>query len=272
MSAARLELRGVGMSYGPSSVLAQIDLRFDRAEMVALAGPNGAGKSTLLGIMSALRPDYTGSCKVYGIEAPRWRRRDFARKVALVPQSLQFDFPFTAEEVVYMGRTPHAGGFFESPRDRAAAREAMEMTDILDFAGRDFRSLSGGERQRVVLASAIAQQPEILLLDEPTSSLDLAHQFSIYALLRRLSASGLLVIAATHDLNLAAAYSDRIVLLRKGRLIADADPCEALSSDRIRGVFGVRGEWLARSSGPPWIAFEELPREPGGGAPTRPAQ
>jgi iron complex transport system ATP-binding protein len=273
MTTPRLELRDVGMAYGPSHVLAHVDLRFDRAQMVALAGPNGAGKSTLLGIMAALRPGYTGSCKLYGIEGPRWRRRDFARKVALVPQSLQFDFPFTAEEVVYMGRTPHAGGFFESPRDRAAAHSAMEMTDMLDFAARDFRSLSGGERQRVVLASAIAQQPEILLLDEPTSSLDLAHQFSIYALLRKLTASGLLVIAATHDLNLAAAYSDRVVLLRKGLLVADADPCEALSSNRIKDVFGVRGEWLARSTGRPWIAFEEsLPEDRSGESSARPPQ
>jgi iron complex transport system ATP-binding protein len=251
-----LETVSVGMTYGTSPVLADISLRFETPQMVALAGPNGAGKSTLLGIMAGLRPGYSGSCRLYGIEAPRWRRRDFARQVAFVPQSLRLDFPFTAQEVVYMGRTPHAGGFFESSRDREAARHAMDLTDMGEFAHRDFRALSGGERQRVVLASALAQEPQVLLLDEPTTFLDLSHQFAIYSLLRRLSQDGILVIAATHDLNLAAAYSDRVVVLQKGRVVADDGPCDALSTDRIRAVFNVRAEWVQRADGRPFIAYD----------------
>ena len=253
---AILETISVGMAYGASQVLADVNLRFDSPQMVALAGPNGAGKSTLLGIMAGLRPGYTGSCRLYGTESPRWRRRDFARKVAFVGQSLRLEFPFTAQEVVYMGRTPHAGGFFENSRDRDIARHAMELTDMGEFAHRDFRALSGGERQRVVLASALAQEPQVLLLDEPTTFLDLSHQFAIYSLLRRLSASGILVIAATHDLNLAAAYSDRVVVLQKGRVFADAPPSEALSTDRIRAVFNVRAEWVQRADGRPFIAYD----------------
>ena len=257
-----LEVAAAGMAYGPSHVLCDVNLRFDEPQLVALAGPNGAGKSTLLGIIAALRPGHSGVCRLFGTPAQDWRRRDFARTLAFVPQSLALDFPFTVLEVVYMGRTPHAGGFFESDRDRAAARRAMELTDVTAFAGRDFRSLSGGERQRVVLASAIAQEPRVLLLDEPTSFLDLSHQFAIYALLRRLRDEGILVIAATHDLNLAAAYSDRVVVLRQGRVMADAGPCEALSASKIREVFNVRAEWIARSGGQPWIAFsEEQPGE-----------
>jgi iron complex transport system ATP-binding protein len=251
-----LETVSVGMTYGTSPVLANIDLRFETPQMVALAGPNGAGKSTLLGIMAGLRPGYTGSCRLYGIESPRWRRRDFARQVAFVPQSLRLDFPFSAQEVVYMGRTPHAGGFFENSRDREAARHAMELTDMQEFAHLDFRALSGGERQRVVLASALAQEPRVLLLDEPTTFLDLSHQFAIYSLLRRLSQDGILVIAATHDLNLAAAYSDRVVVLQKGRVVADAGPCDALSTDRIGAVFHVRAEWVQRADGRPFIAYD----------------
>lgn len=257
-----LDLDSIGISFGPLRVLEGISLHFDAPEMVALAGPNGVGKSTLLGIIAGLRPGYTGSCKLYGRDVQRWKRRDFARNVAFVPQSLKLDFPFTAEEVVYMGRTPHAGGFFESVRDREAAHRAMDLTDMGEFAGRDFRALSGGERQRVMLASALAQEPRVLLLDEPTSFLDLSHQFTIYSLLRRLSEEGILVIAATHDLNLAASYSDRVVVLQKGRVVADAGPCDALTVARIQDVFNVRAEWLQRADGRSWIAFDDRPCDP----------
>lgn len=252
-----LELDSIGISFGPLQVLDDINLRFESPAMVALAGPNGVGKSTLLGIIAALRSGYTGTCRAYGVDVRRWKRRDFARKIAFVPQSVKLDFPFTAEEVVFMGRTPHAGGFFESQRDREAARRAIELTDMRDFASRDFRALSGGERQRVMLASALAQEPRVLLLDEPTSFLDLAHQFAIYALLRRLSEEGILVIAATHDLNLAASYSDRVVLLHKGHVVADAGPCDALSVDKIGEVFHVSAEWVRRVDGRACITFED---------------
>jgi len=254
-----LELASVGMCFGPLQVLEDISLRFESPQMVALAGPNGVGKSTLLSIIAGLRSGYTGCCKAYGRDVRQWKRRDFARKVAFVPQSLKLDFPFTAEEVVFMGRTPHAGGFFESDRDREAVRRAIDLTDMGEFASRDFRALSGGERQRVMLASALAQEPRVLLLDEPTSFLDLAHQFAIYSLLRRLSGEGILVIAATHDLNLAASYSDRVVLLRKGRVVADAAPCEALSVAKVDEVFHVRAEWVRRADGRSWITFDDRP-------------
>jgi iron complex transport system ATP-binding protein len=144
---------------------------------------------------------------------------------------------------------------FESEEDWAAVRRAMEVTDTAEFAQRDFRALSGGERQRVVLASALAQEPRALLLDEPTTFLDLKHQLSIYTLLRELSRSGLLVIAVTHDLNLAASFSDRVVVLQHGRIVADSNPCEALTSERIRAVFGVEATWLRSPGGNSWIAY-----------------
>lgn len=251
----RFDLEGVGMRYGDAEVLSGVTLSFTRPEMVALTGPNGAGKSTLLGIMAGLRSGHRGSCRMNGREAREWRRPDFARVVAFVPQSLKLDFPFTAEQVVLMGRTPYAGGLFESPDDWAAVHRAMEVTDTLSFRQRDFRSLSGGERQRVVLASALAQEPRALLLDEPTTFLDLEHQVAIYTLLRQLARDGLLVISVTHDLNLAASYSDRVVALKRGRVAADAGPCDALSAARIRDIFGVEAEWIERSGGKAWIAY-----------------
>lgn len=255
MSPAGFELSGIGMRYGEAEVLHDLSLRFDRAGMVALTGPNGAGKSTLLGIMAGLRRATSGRCELNGMAIEKWDRREFARLVSLVPQSLRIDFPFTAEQVVLMGRTPYAGGLFESEEDWQAVRRAMEVTDTTAFAQRDFRALSGGERQRVVLASALAQAPRALLLDEPTTFLDLKHQLSIYSLLRELAQAGLLVIAVTHDLNLAAAYSDRVIVLDHGRVAADSEPCDALTVERIRAVFGVEITWLSSPGGQSWIAY-----------------
>jgi iron complex transport system ATP-binding protein len=154
-----------------------------------------------------------------------------------------------------MGRTPHCDGLFESPADLEAVERALDITDTLAFRHRDFRSLSGGERQRVILASAVAQQPETLLLDEPTTFLDLRHQVAIYRLLRDLSRQGMLVVAVTHDLNLAAAFADRIVVLNAGRVAADAAPAEVLAPERILEVFGVASELHRGPEGRPWIIY-----------------
>ncbi len=248
-------LRDVGMRYNGSTVLSGATLEFRGGEMVAVAGPNGAGKSTLVGIMAGLRPHYDGACRYQDLEIRSWPRRRLAIEVSFVPQSLSLQFPFTAEQVVLMGRTPYCDGLFESPEDREAVEDAMATTDTLQFRSRDFRSLSGGERQRVVLASALAQRPRVLLLDEPTTFLDLKHQLSIYSLLRDLCRAGLLVVAVTHDLNLAAAYSDRVVLLDAGRVAADAVPAAVLTEASIRQVFGVETEIRAGREGKPWVLY-----------------
>ena len=241
MSFAASELK---FAYG----LHEASFELPRAGIVAIAGPNGAGKSTLLGIMAGLRHPYRGSCVYGGTEVRRWRRRQFARRVAFLPQTLRLEFPFTAEQVVMMGRTPYAGGWFESPQDYTLVNRAMEITDTLPFRSRDFRSLSGGERQRVILASALAQEPDALLLDEPTTFLDLKHQLSMYALLTELARLGMLVVAVTHDLNLALQFSHRVLVLDQGRIAADGAPSEVLNPDLIGRVFGVRatlhGQWI----------------------------
>jgi iron complex transport system ATP-binding protein len=236
--------RNLAFAYG----IADVSFDLGASGFVAIAGPNGAGKSTLLGIMAGLRHPYRGSCAYENVELRQWRRRDFARRVAFLPQTVRVEFPFTAEQVVLMGRTPYGGGWYESPEDFAAVENAMCTADVLPFRSRDFRSLSGGERQRVILASALAQQPQTLLLDEPTTFLDLRHQLAMYRLLAALGASGMLVVSVTHDLNLALQFADRALVLRDGVIAGDGPPREVFSADLIERVFGVRvevdGGWI----------------------------
>lgn len=236
----------VGFAYG----LTDASFELGGSGLVAIAGPNGAGKSTLLGIMAGLRHPYRGSCAYDGIEVRKWARREFARRVAFLPQMVRLEFPFTAEQVVLMGRTPCGGGWYESPEDFAAVENAMRTADVLPFRSRDFRSLSGGERQRVILASALAQQPQTLLLDEPTTFLDLKHQLAMYRLLAELGASGMLIVSVTHDLNLALQFADRVLVMADGRIAGDGSPWDVLNADLIDRVFGVR---VAISDG--WIRY-----------------
>jgi ABC-type cobalamin/Fe3+-siderophores transport system ATPase subunit len=242
---------GLAFEYG----LHGVSFEFPATGFIAVAGPNGAGKSTLLGILAGLRSPYRGSCKYRDTEVSAWNRRDLARRVAFLPQTVRIEFPFTVEEVVFMGRTPYARGWFESKEDHAAVERALEVTGSAEFRRRDFRSLSGGERQRVILASALAQEPETLLLDEPTTFLDLKHQLSMYRLLADLSRK-MLVVAVTHDLNLALHFSTRILLLDHGQTVADGPPEEVLSPHRIGQVFGVRAELHSEPGRPPYMTYE----------------
>jgi iron complex transport system ATP-binding protein len=251
------QVRDAGVRYGASEVLRSACLRLHRGEFVAIAGPNGAGKSTLLSLIAGLSAPSSGECLFLDREAHRWNRRDFARRVAVVLQTEPTAFPFTAEEVVYMGRMPHSTGLYETAEDHAAVAMALAETGTEAFRTRDFRTLSGGEKQRVLLASALAQKPEVLLLDEPSTHLDLQHQLSLHRLLRELSGKGLLVVAVTHDLNLAAAYAQRIVLMNHGRIHADGPPAEVLGPALLEDIFRVRVDVHQRPSGQPWLIYGE---------------
>src|SRR5258708_36746800 len=243
------------MRYSGAEILRGVTLDLSPPKLTAIVGPNGAGKSTLLGILGGLREEYSGECRFNGTEVKKWNRREFARQVSVVPQTVRIEFPFTAEQVVLMGRAPHSTGLFESETDHVAVRNAMELTDSAAFRKRDFRSLSGGEQQRVILAAALAQAPDALLLDEPTTFLDLQHQIGLYRILRQMCSSGVLVIAVTHDLNLAAAYCERVIILSRGKVVADASPHEAFQPDRMRAVFGVNTAWLSAPGGRQWISY-----------------
>jgi iron complex transport system ATP-binding protein len=234
-----LELRGARVSYGATEVLRGVDLAVARGELVGVLGPNGSGKTTLLKAARGLATTSGGEARLLGRRVDRWRDRDLARRVALVPQRDEAAFPFTVEDTVLMGRSPHLGrSGFESAKDREIARQAIHDLDLDALRGRVLTELSGGERQRVIVARALAQQPELLLLDEPTSSLDIRHQVEVLGLLRRRNrAEGLTVVTVLHDLNLATLYCDRVVLLAEGRVFADGPTEQVVTYANVKAVY-----------------------------------
>jgi len=234
-----LEIRQVSFSYFDGLVLHNISLSIKPCEMVGLLGPNGSGKTTLIKLASGVLKPGQGEIRLDGSSISRLRRKVIARSVAVVPQQFHIPFAFTVGEVVMLGRIPFIRTFAgEAPADRDAVNSALELVDIVDLEQRHFDELSGGERQKVILAMALAQQPSLLLLDEPTVHLDIAHQVEILELVRSLNVEqGITVIAAMHDLNLASLYFDRLVLLKEGRVIADGTPAQVLTEDWIKEAF-----------------------------------
>ena len=222
-------------------LLDQVSLSAKQGEFIGLIGPNGAGKTTFLRSISGLLRAQEGSVFLEGEDLGRMSARAVARIQAQVPQIAAYTFGFTSMEVVLMGRYPHMGRFqVEGAADRRIARESMDLTETEDFADRPVTTLSGGERQRVFVARALAQQPRILLLDEPTSNLDIQHQLKVLDIVQDLVAKGMTAIAAIHDLSLAARYCHRLVLMIDGRVLAQGTPTEVLTPTNIEAAFGVR--------------------------------
>ena len=238
---AAVDAQAVTFSVDAKYLLEGVDLRAERGQFVGLIGPNGAGKSTLLRAISNVLGYQEGSVSLHGADLKSLPARKVAELLALVPQIAPYTQGFTAFELVLMGRYPHLGRFqVEGEADDRIAMDAMRLTETESFTTRTLDTLSGGERQRVFLARAVAQQPRVLLLDEPTSNLDILHQLKILGLVRRLVGDGLTAIAAIHDLNLAARYCDRLVLLDKGRVVTDGKPEEVLTAETLESAFGVR--------------------------------
>jgi iron complex transport system ATP-binding protein len=241
------EFRHVSFAYPASErsgarPFAVTDLSFEIAsgEIVGVIGPNSSGKTTLIRLLTRVLEPAAGEIRLDGIPSRRLSRAELARRVAVVPQGILPQFPFTVGELVLMGRYPHdPGRYFESPRDRAVAREAMEATGVLELAGLPLEHLSGGERQRTVIARALAQEPRLLVLDEPTAHLDLRYQVEAAALLRRLNRErGTTVLLVSHDLNLAAEVCDRLLLMNGGRAAAIGAPEAVLDETLLASVFG----------------------------------
>lgn len=237
-----LELKNVRFGF-PSrpGFLGPISVAIDRGRLWAIVGPNGAGKTTLLRLMAALLSPSEGELVIEGDSLLDLPHRERARRIALVPQHPPTQIDTAVRDVVLLGRFPHRSlGVFESPSDYQVADRAMETTQTLGFADRRMSTLSGGEAQRVHLAAALAQEPRLLLLDEPTASLDLQHQLGIFQILRdRACKDGLAVVVVTHDINLAARYCTDVMLMHEGRCVALGSPGEVLTPDLLEPVYGV---------------------------------
>jgi iron complex transport system ATP-binding protein len=249
--AEELRATDLAFSYGGREVLGGVSIVIARGELVGVLGPNGSGKTTLLRCLMGFLKPRSGRVTLGGHDLGAWPRRAFARQVAAVPQEMPTDFPLQVRELVLLGRLPHLpahGLGFESPRDRAAADHAMAAAAIGDLAERPIHQLSGGELRRAFVARALAQEAPFLLLDEPTAGLDLRHQLAILELVRRRARgrSGILVVL--HDVNLAAAYCDRVVLLKEGRVVAEGTPDQALAPAIVSEVYGVELEAVAIES------------------------
>ncbi len=237
-----LRISGLSFSYnrGPT-VLNGIDLEVERGEFVGILGPNGSGKSTLIRCITGSERIESGSVFLRGKDINEMGRREMARMVAVVPQEELHEFQFTALEVASMGRYPHLGRFeFESPAHGRIVEKAMRSTGTWDLRNKRITSLSGGEKQRVVIARALAQEPSLLLLDEPTKNLDISHTLEILSFMERMNSKGkFTVVAVFHDLNLAARYCSRAVLMKEGRMRYDGPVEEVLNSRAIKEVYGV---------------------------------
>jgi iron complex transport system ATP-binding protein len=217
-----------------------VSLRIQSGEVVGLIGPNGSGKSTLIKLGTGLYQPDEGSITVFGNPPSTWRQRDLAQRIAYVPQAVHLPPQFTVWESTLLGRTPYLG-FLGMARehDRQVTQQALDWVGISDLAQRQVGQLSGGERQRVVLARALAQEPTCLLLDEPTTHLDIHHQVSILSLVHKLvNERGLSALTVMHDLNLASTFADYLIFLSEGHVIAKGTPQEVLTPDLLLSIYG----------------------------------
>ena len=233
----------VSVILGDAHVLTSVSFEAKPGEVVGLIGPNGAGKSTLIRALAGLIRPHVGSVTLDGKPLDRINSRERARGIAYMPQH-DAVHPFTALETVLMGRYTHLGRFeLEGREDLRIARDAMARTEISEFESRQLDRISGGERQRVILARALAQQARVILLDEPSSSLDLRHRLSMMETLRSEVANrGVAAVVALHDVWLAGTYCDRLTLLSEGTVVTDGEPADVLTSENLENVFGVKTE------------------------------
>jgi iron complex transport system ATP-binding protein len=235
-----LVLRNLNLAYGNSPVLSDVSFSVHEGEFFIIIGPNGSGKTTLVKAISGSARSQRSAVEILGRPLQSYSGKALARSVAVVPQLAPVDIPFTVAEVVLMGRSPHLSFLgLERPKDLELAEQAMVFTNVEHLAGRKLEQLSAGERQRVLIARAICQQSRIIVLDEPTASLDLAHQVHIMDLMERLkSDEGITVVMVSHDLNLAAMYADRLLLMKQGCVMKLGLPNEVLTFETLEQAYG----------------------------------
>ncbi|MDX9786635.1 MAG: ABC transporter ATP-binding protein [Desulfobacterales bacterium] len=227
-------------TYNGTSILKDISFQVLPGEFFIIIGPNGSGKTTLLKTLAGIDLPQGGRVNVFDRALERYSRKDLAKTLSFVPQNMPLDFPFTVAQTVLMGRYPHLGVLgFEGEADIQIAQRAIEFTGVTHLSGRKVDQLSGGERQCVFIARALCQEPRLLLLDEPTASLDLAHQVRVMDLMARLKReTGMTVVMVSHDVNLAAMYADRLLLLKSGQIAALGAPRQVMTFETLESVYG----------------------------------
>ena len=237
-----LDIRCISLDFRDKSILSDVSFSVSPGEFFVIIGPNGAGKTSLLKVIAGLQKSDQGTVTVKGKNVLQYRRRNLSQIMAIVPQQIEVGFPFTAADTVIMGRSPHLGILgMEGENDFYIAGEAMKFTDVAHLADRKLYQLSGGELQRVIIARAICQQPEIILLDEPTTALDPAHQLKIMDLMEKFrQEQGTTIIMVSHDLNLASMYGDRLLLLKEGGVIKTGEPSAVLDKELLEKSYGCR--------------------------------
>ena len=235
-----ITIDGLSYAYGRTDVLKQVRFSVEQEDFFIIIGPNGSGKTTLMKLMAGLEKPPKGKLSILGRGIHHYKKKDLARKIAFVPQEVPTDFPFSVTEVVLMGRSPYQGTLgLERAGDVEKAEQALVFTGVAHLAKRKLNALSGGERQRVFIARAICQEPEIMLLDEPTASLDLAHQIRIMDLMEKLQQEKkVTIVMVSHDLNLAAMYGTKLLLLNKGKVAEIGLPEEVMTFQTLEAAYG----------------------------------
>ena len=262
-----LSFRSVTVDFGERRVLDDVSFDVNPGEVVGLVGHNGAGKTTLVRVATRVLEPLSGEVTLGGRPVAEFTRVELARSLATVPQDTTLPYPFTSLEVVLMGRAPHQPMLgLDRPSDIAVAMSALEQLDIQDLAERSILTLSGGERQLVMFARALAQEPEILLLDEPTAFLDLRHRIDLLTAVRERVASGGSALVISHDLDLVARVSDRLILLAEGRIAAQGPPNTVLDPGVLERAFGIKADVVLAPDGSPLV----VPRLGGAARPQNP--
>ena len=237
-----LDIKNISLIFRNKLILENVSFSVTAGEFFVIIGPNGAGKTSLLKVLSGLQKNQHGSVTIKDKNISKYRRRNLSQVMAIVPQHIEVGFPFTVADTVIMGRTPHLGILgLEGKNDFDIAEEAMKFTDVVHLADRKLYQLSGGELQRAIIARAICQQPEIILLDEPTTALDPAHQLKIMDLMEKFRREhGTTIVMVSHDLNLASMYGDRMLLLKEGRVVKTGAPKEVLNKALLEESYGCK--------------------------------
>ena len=243
MSDPLIQVKNISFAYDEQdNILANISFDINEGEFIGIIGPNGAGKSTLIKLLAGLLHLSSGTIVLNGKNVANYLPKQLAQIMGYVPQTVEIPFTFTVQQVVEMGRFPYLQGIFHQDIDTGQeVDKAMQWMDLNGLSSRSFSTLSGGEQQRAIIASVLAQQARLLLLDEPTSALDLKHQQGIYRILKRLAEEeGKTIIIVTHDINLAAQFCKRLILMDKGKIVADGSPDQVLQFQLIQLVYGVK--------------------------------